>query len=408
MDEISHRHALLTHTCRVPCMFSIRPAREHSARKRMISNAYSKSYIQSSASSAEQARVILFGRLLPIITHSTSESQAPHGVDVYSIFLATTMDFIAAYLFGIRNGTNFLQNPNYRDHWLELYKARSDYGFFPQELPRLTALCRKIGISLYPDWVDSANEELREWNKGLCEATLNACSDPKADTTNSADDPVVTRILLSGLAKEKETSGGDFPLSPAASAHHRLTVYSELFDHILAGQETAGLALTYLSWRLSQSPELQHQLRAELLTLQPNMKLGPDGSCSLPSSKQLDGLPLLHAVVMETLRLHAPLPGPEPRQTPLSGCQIGPYRVPGGVRIAALPYALHRDEGIFPDPERWDHTRWLDSNVSDEARKVMNRQFWAFGSGGRMCIGSNFAMQGTCAPHFASSVGVGY
>ncbi|KAK3945624.1 hypothetical protein QBC46DRAFT_371221 [Diplogelasinospora grovesii] len=29
----------------------------------------------------------------------------------------------------------------------------------------------------------------------------------------------------------------------------------------------------------------------------------------------------------------------------------------------------------------------------DEQRRRRNRQFWAFSSGGRMCIGSHFAMQ---------------
>jgi cytochrome P450 len=127
------------------------------------------------------------------------------------------------------------------------------------------------------------------------------------------------------------------------------------------------------------------------------MKLGDDGTASTPDPKQLDGLPILHAVVMETLRLHAPIPGPQPRQSPFPSSQIGAYQVPGGVRVAALAYTLHRDEHAFPEPEKWDHTRWLATEASDEERRERNRQFWAFGSGGRMCIGSNFAVHGKCS-----------
>lgn len=157
-------------------------------------------------------------------------------------------------------------------------------------------------------------------------------------------------------------------------------------DHLLAGQETSGIALTYASWHLSRRTDVQDALRAELLAL-PKAATG-----LIPDSRALDALPLLHAVVTETLRLHAPIPGPEPRRTPPDGCSIAGYRIPGDVRVAALGYALHRDEDVFPEPEAWLPARWMGG---DEAkRREMQRRFWAFGSGGRMCLGSNFAMNG--------------
>ncbi|KAJ9151132.1 Tryprostatin B 6-hydroxylase [Pleurostoma richardsiae] len=378
----------------VPCLFSTRPSREHSLRKRMISNVYSKSYIQSSPANSAQARVILFDRLLPILSQAPSNAQYAQGIDVYSIFLATTMDFISAYIFGISNSTNFLQDERYREYWLNLYKSRNDYPFFPQELPRLTAFLKKLGISPYPSWVDDANRELADWNSDMCRSTLRYISEEEGRPRSAADDAVVTKALLSGLDREQATNGTESLLYPTALLHRELSVNSELFDHLLAGQETAGLALTYLAWHLSQSSELQQELRTELLGLEPNFKLGADGlAAALPDPKQLDSLPLLHAVLMESLRLHAPIPGPQPRQTPYPSSQIGPYTVPGGVRIAALAHTLHRDERVFPDAEKWQPDRWLDSTGADqEMRRERNRQFWAFGSGGRMCIGSNFAM----------------
>ncbi|KAK3332036.1 cytochrome P450 [Cercophora scortea] len=374
----------------VPCMFSTGPAAEHSARKRFISNIYSKSYIQSSQSASAQSREILYGRLLPQLQDSTSEMQAPHDTDMYSVFMATTMDFIAAYIFGLENGTNFLQDKAFSDHFLEHYKARSDFSFFDQELPQLAWFCREIGI---PFWtVDAANKELGDWCMRLCDVTKKASTMNSPSAIESCDKPVVWNALVGGLAKEKKTSGSSSVLYPTALTNFDLSVASELFDHVLAGQETAGITLSYISWRLSQSIDLQADLRAELLSLAPNMRLDQDRPASMPDPKQLDALPLLHAVVMETLRLHAPIPGYQPRETPELPCQIGPYVVPGGVRIAASAYSLHRDEKVFPKPEVWDHTRWLTSAGDEEERKKRNRQFWAFSSGGRMCVGSNFAM----------------
>jgi hypothetical protein len=380
-------------------MFSARPAAEHSARKRLISNVYSKSYIQSSAAATAQAQAIIYGRLLPILADSVPATQAPCGIDIYSVFMAATMDFIASYIFGLGNGTDFLGNKGYREHFLELYKARNGYGYYDQEMPQITKFCRRIGIPLCPTWVDYANKELGEWCRRLCdkmEPYLGAGSQQPRDPS---DEPVVWDTLVGGLRNEEAKNGRASVLFPTALSHSKLSIASELFDHVFAGQETAGLALTYLSWRLSQSLGLQEELRAELLSLSPNMRRVQDGVPTMPDLKRLDSLPLLHAVLMETLRLHAPIPGPQPRQTPDSGCQIGPYPVPGGVRISALAYALHRDEMAFPEPSKWDHTRWLPSCADEEDRKQRSRLFWAFSSGGRMCIGSNFAMHGKSIPN---------
>lgn len=335
---------------------------------------------------------------MPIIKASATNSNRTLGLDVHSMFLATTMDFISAYIFGIENSTNFLDDERYREHWLDLYKSRNDYGIFDQELPLVTSVCRSLGIPFCPKWVDSANRELGDWCKRLCASTLRSISSRSRAKENPANEPVVMNSLLFGLQKEEVARGKESPLYDTAIKHHELSVTSELFDHVLAGQETAGVTLTYLTWRLSQSVDLQQKLRSELLSLSPSMRLADDGTAAIPDPKQLDGLPILHAVVMETLRLHAPIPGPQPRQSPLPSSQIGGYHVPGGVRVAALGYTLHRNERVFPQPERWDHTRWLAAEASEEEMRERNRQFWAFGSGGRMCIGSNFAMQGMNFP----------
>lgn len=367
-------------------MFSARASKHHSLRKRMISNVYSKSFILSSPAVAAQAEVIMHDRFLPAVENSLAEQ----GIDVYSLFLATVMDFISAFIWGISRSTNFIQDKGYREHWLELYKSRNDYPFFPQELPRLTAFCKRLGIHLFPSWVDTANKELAEWNTVICERTLEDLAlVPKS--ANMADEPVVMKALLSGIDKE-ERHGEKSPLYSTTILQRDLSIQSELWDHVLAGQETAGLGLTYLTWRLCQHPQLQADLRKELLTLPPGVRLdGP--TRSLPDPRKLDSLPLLNAIVMETLRLHAPIGGPQPREVPFPSARLGPYQIPGGVRIAALAHTLHRDERVFCEPEKWNPMRWL-NEPDDERRKAMHRQFWAFSSGGRMCIGSNFAVHG--------------
>jgi len=383
-------------------MFSTRPGKEHSVRKRWISHVYSKSHIHTSPAAASQARTILFSRLLPIIESSISSPQ-PQPLDVHSLFLAATMDFISSYVFGLATATNFLDDLSYREHWLELYKSRNNHGFYDQELPRLTAICRRVGIPFCPRHVDQANAELGEWCMRIVRRTHEMLRHGDGDSTTPADQPTVLAALLAGMSREEEAHGTASPAyrTTAAVVPREKAVASELFDHVLAGQETAGVALTYLTWRLSRDLGLQRRLREELLSLEPNVRLATTagrataGAPSLPDPKALDSLPLLQAVVMETLRLHAPIPGPQPRITPPGGCLLGRHEVPGGVRVAALAYALHRDERIFPEPDEWDYTRWMDGgDATTEEMRERKRAFWAFSSGGRMCIGSNFAMHG--------------
>ncbi|KAI1091096.1 cytochrome P450 [Rostrohypoxylon terebratum] len=393
----------------VPCTFSSLPSKPHSQRKRMVSHVYSKSFIHSSPSLRTQAHTILSTHLLPLLHFSTHVSQAPHGVDVHSLFCAAAMDFISAYCFGLPRHADFVRRRAEREHWLSIYMVRKGHSFFAQELPRLSRFLSVLGIKLTPSWVDAANHELEAWCKQRSDATLRFLDREKDGgegeaVVNTADDPVVVRALLAGIEKEYAMYGTESMLYSTTIQQRELSVASEIIDHVLAGQETTGVALTYLSYHLSQSLELQLELRRELLTLEPSMRY-VDGDCDrgiqMPDSRQLDSLPILHALIKETVRRYAPAGGPEPRVTPLPSCRIGPYEVPGGVRVSASVYNVHRDEAVFPDPEKWDHARWLrpqgaaepaDSPNGDDEKVDVNRYFWGFSSGGRMCLGSNFAM----------------
>ena len=380
---------------RVPCMFSSWHSRPHSARKRMISNIYSKSNIHSSPALAAQAQVILYDRLLPFIESVSSAFKGANSIDVHDLWNATTMDGMTAYLFGLKNSSNFLQDQTYRRHWLALYHGRKTYTFFSQELPRLTKFCKKIGIHLVPKWVDDANLELEDWTQSLCDSTMGYLKDAAVEDKEVANEPVVLGALITGIDKEKKMRGEESVLAPTTLKYERLSIASEMIDHLAAGHETSGITLTYISWQLSQNIPLQDRLREELLGMEPNMLLS-NSTKNIPSSKDLDSLPVLHAVLMETLRLRAAIPGNQPRMTPFPSCTLGGFTVPGGVRVGAQAHSVHRNDDVYPDPEKWDYTRWLDSEnaYTEEQRKERDRWFWAFSSGGRMCVGSNFAMHG--------------
>ena len=148
----------------------------------------------------------------------------------------------------------------------------------------------------------------------------------------------------------------------------------------LAGHETVGIHLAYLTYHLAQHPSIQERLRLEL-------RINTTATTSLRS---LEHLPLLEAVVLETHRLTPSISGPLPRVTPPQGCELAGSFIPGGVRVSGQAYSLHKEERVFGhDAHQWRPDRWLEAG--DERGKEMRRWMWQFGGGGRGCWGQHFA-----------------
>jgi len=159
-----------------------------------------------------------------------------------------------------------------------------------------------------------------------------------------------------------------------------MDIASECADHLLAGIDTTADTLMFLIWALSrpQNQHIQKRLIEEVRALPQDMLEN-----GVPKLDAIDKLPYLDVVIKETLRLYAPLPASEPRSI-RSACTIDGYSVPSGTVVNMSPYSLHRNAEVFPEPLKFDPERWLGPA---EQVAVMNRWFWAFSSGGRMCIG---------------------
>jgi len=364
-------------------MFSMANSKPHSIRKRMISNVYSKSYLQTSPEVHQIYKTMIFERLLPLLNEAATHKTP---LDVLELNFASTMDFIMAFTFGLQNSTNFIQNIDERQHWLAVYQSRRPYRFWAGELPDVVSFFERLGINIVPKWVDAASKEIEDWTLAKCkDASLsNKSLKPGSSNTQPWTEPVVYNQLSASLQTLTHKESWPHP--------HDLSIATELLDHLAAGHETSGITLTYLYHELSLHPYLQIQLRNELLTLAPTLHYNIPNA-DIPAPRTIDALPLLHACLMETLRIHAAIPGPQPRITPQTPISLaGSPPLPTGVRVSAQAYTLHRNADVFPEPEMWKPERWLEA--SEEKKAEMGRWFWAFGSGGRMCVGSNFAMQG--------------
>ncbi|XP_044722100.1 cytochrome p450 domain-containing protein [Hirsutella rhossiliensis] len=197
--------------------------------------------------------------------------------------------------------------------------------FWIQELPNLNSFCSKFGIRLYPLLADKAQSEIRSWNKKLCEKAYTTIPSSSHEFCQPANESVLFNAFRTGLQREATKEGSalyGLPLSGQKSI-----LACEVLDTILGGHESMAFAFTHLVWRLTQFPKVQDQLREELLA----MKVGDKCDNTLGTAKALDSLPILHSVVMETLRVDAPNPGPQLRETAYPSCKIGKYEIPGGI-----------------------------------------------------------------------------
>src|SRR5690242_2865386 len=141
-------------------MFSTGLNKPHSMRKRMLSNIYSKSVVIASPVLQAQVSTILYQRLLPRL--AAAHSGADKGVlEASTLISATTMDIVTSYIFGLKASSNLLGRPDQLAWFLDLYKSRHGWTFWPQEFPRLTSfLSNWLGIRLSPKWVDEANTQI--------------------------------------------------------------------------------------------------------------------------------------------------------------------------------------------------------------------------------------------------------
>jgi hypothetical protein len=91
------------------------------------------------------------------------------------------------------------------------------------------------------------------------------------------------------------------------------------------GTDTTSTTLVYLFWELSQRPEFQDRIRAEITELDSSEPNAP------PEWKTVVNLQVLDAVVKEALRLHTAAPASLWRVVPKGGRVLDGYFIPENV-----------------------------------------------------------------------------
>ncbi|RAL60371.1 hypothetical protein DID88_000147 [Monilinia fructigena] len=221
------------------------------------------------------------------------------------------------------------------------------------------------------DWLEDLRVELRAVMYGTKE---------KDDTSRST---IFYEIIKSDLPPEEKTE-------------HRL--HEEAQVVVGAGVETTKWTLTVAMFHLIDKPELLSKLRAEILTVFPDLS-------SPPSLATLEKLPYLTAVGQEAIRLsmgpvqhlprlaHKPLPYTDPKTGRT-------YIIPAGTPLSCATPIIHHNESIFPSSHSFIPERWLPDPITglppkvkipSGEEKLLSKYLVSFSKGSRQCLGMNLA-----------------
>ncbi|MGC5263991.1 cytochrome P450 [Streptomyces cyaneofuscatus] len=149
-----------------------------------------------------------------------------------------------------------------------------------------------------------------------------------------------------------------------------------LADHLLAlliaARETTASLLTWCLVELAGNREHAELAAAEARAV----------SADRDRLVARDGLPVLRAVLAESLRLHSPnLLSMREAVCPVT---LGGHRIEAGTRVAYSPSAGHFDPETFPRPLAFRPGRFL-------AGQASRSRLWAFGGGAHACLGRPLA-----------------
>jgi cytochrome P450 len=151
----------------------------------------------------------------------------------------------------------------------------------------------------------------------------------------------------------------------------------EVLTLILAGHETTATALSWTWYLLSQNPEAERKLHAEL-----DEVLGGRP----PAMADLANLNYTGMVIDEAMRLYPPV-WAIGRQA-LEDDEISGYRVPQGSNVMVSQWLAHHHPGYWENPLRFEPERFSAERAAGRPRYA----FFPFGGGPRMCIGNLFAL----------------
>jgi cytochrome P450 len=273
----------------------------------------------------------------------------PPIIDALAEMAHLTAEIICRTIFGRELG---------QDHAREIVDGFSEY----QRLIDQIDLGSLLGL---PDWVPRWYSRSVRRSVARIHAVLDRIIASYRARGANDETAVIGRLLE---ARDADTGA---PLSPAALRNEAAVLF-------MAGHETTANTLAWTWYLLSQAPDVEERLHAEL-----DRVLGGRA----PTLNDLPHLVYTRAVLDETLRLYPPVPI-LPREALREETYQG-TRIPKGSLVLVVPWLLHRHRKLWDKPDHFVPERFLPGNSGPPSKFA----YIPFSIGPRICAGMSFGLQ---------------
>ncbi|KAJ2315861.1 hypothetical protein IWW52_003942 [Coemansia sp. RSA 2704] len=161
-------------------------------------------------------------------------------------------------------------------------------------------------------------------------------------------------------------------------------VHAEALLLLIGGIDPTAFTLTWTVHLLMLYPQCYRRAVDEVRAQFPG---GGADAAQITYAQARLRLPYLEACIYECMRL---VPVPQlmvPRVVPAPGAAVAGHALPAGTTVFANVLGAHLDPRQWPDPHRFDPTRFLDPAT----RRAAIHGVFTFGYGTRICMGKHLA-----------------
>ncbi len=287
-----------------------------------------------------------YGQIMAsIAVERTSQWPISTHVDLHELLMRLTLESISRVLFGVDVNTQARQVGQSLEYAMNFFGSQASFVYH-----------------LLPKWFMTPGRRRFHAEIDKLDAIVEGIV---REGRNSGED---RGDLLSTLLRARDE---------ADNAMDDQQLRDELMTMFLAGHETTALALSWTFALLSQHPEAETRLQAEVNTV-----LGGRH----PTVEDLPNLVYTEQLLKEAMRVYPPA-WILARQA-LEDVDVGGVVIPKRAFVTMSQWVTHRDPRFFNQPEQFQPERWTPSFE----KSLPKSAYFPFGAGPRGCIGKALAM----------------
>lgn len=280
-------------------------------------------------------------------------------VSLECAFDAFTMDVITEY--SLDTSFGYLEKPGWSSDFRELERAFGETAYLQKMFPPIIVIMNSL-----PDWVTLRMEPrmklLLDFFRNCYAIADRMVKETDGEKYQEKPHPTIFYEIIHS----------DLP--PSEKTPKRLE--GEAAAILGAGAVTTAWTLTVAMYHLTVQPEKLERLRAEIASIMPDPK-------QPAKLQQLEQLPYLTSIIMESLRLSNGVSTRLARVAPDRSIYYRDWEIPKGTPVGMTSTLIHQNADIFPNPLEFVPERWLDA----KDRQHLERYLVPFSKGSRACAG---------------------